>query len=68
MEVFLLIFNDRKCPGLKRDQLYNRQLGQINDHAQLKRLKAMDRIVSFKDTLHEWQTEHIVFELNTIFP
>ena len=67
MEVFIIIFNDRKCPDLQPNQLYNRQLGQINELAQLKRFKGDKRIVSIKDKFREWQVEHIVKVLNRIF-
>ncbi|XP_076436615.1 uncharacterized protein LOC143276105 [Babylonia areolata] len=67
VEVFIIIFKDKNSATMPEDQRYNPKLGQVDEHAQLKRLKRKDRVVSIKDRFHDHQTALIVQELGNVF-
>ncbi|KAK7095163.1 uncharacterized protein [Littorina saxatilis] len=67
VEVFIVVYHDKNTNDLTSGQMYNRKLGQIDQHAQLKQLKGQTRVFSMKDSLKPWQTGQIVGEMDAIF-
>ncbi|KAL8602137.1 hypothetical protein ACOMHN_007406 [Nucella lapillus] len=67
VEVFIIIFNDKKSVTLPAGHLYNSKLGQVDEHAQLMMLKRRRRVFSIRDKFLDHQNAALLKELNTIF-